>query len=88
VNRGEIVIVAQRGLYEGKPRPAVIIQSDALLEHHPSILVCQLSTDARAAVGAFFRIPIEPSEANGLRERSIVMVDRVVQSIGGTLASW
>jgi mRNA interferase MazF len=91
VRRGEIVIVAQRGHYEGKPRPAIVIQSDAHLENHPSVLVCQLSTDPRAAIDAFFRVLIEPTETNGLTERSTIMVDRVVtierrnirESIGG-----
>jgi mRNA interferase MazF len=78
VKRGEIAIVAQRGLYEGKPRPAVIIQSDELLRHHPSILVCQLSTDPRAGIRAFFRIRIQPTQTNGLRETSVIMADRVV----------
>jgi mRNA interferase MazF len=78
VKRGEIVIVAQRGHYEGKPRPAVIIQSDALLADHPSVLVCQLSTDPRADIGAFFRIKVEPTGTNGLREPSTIMADHVV----------
>lgn len=78
MRRGEIVVVAQRGHYEGKPRPAIIIQSDAHLESHPSVLVCQLSTDPRAAIDAFFRVQVEPADTNGLRERSTIMIDRVV----------
>lgn len=84
MKRGEIVIVAQRGHYEGKPRPAVIIQADTLLENHPSILVCQLSTDPRAAIGTFFRVQVEPTETNGLREDRVVTIERgnIRQSIG------
>ena len=40
IHRGDVVIIAQKGVYEGKPRPAVVIQSEALLADHPSISVC------------------------------------------------
>jgi mRNA interferase MazF len=78
MRRGDIVIIAQRGLYEGKPRPAVIIQSEALLDHHPSILVCLVAASEEASTGAFYRIPIAPDTGNGLRSASIVQVDKIV----------
>jgi len=78
MKRGDLVIVAQKGHYEGKPRPAVVIQIDALVEAHPSVLVCQLSGDPRSDIGAFFRIPITPTPANGLDRPSVIMADRVV----------
>jgi mRNA interferase MazF len=77
MRRGDVVIIAQRGTYEGKPRPAVVIQSDAFLDHHPSVLVCHLtSTDDRASAG-FFRVPVDPTDSNGLRSPSAIMVDRI-----------
>ena len=42
--RGDIVIVAAPGDY-GKPRPAVIVQTDAFPENHASVVVCQLTSD-------------------------------------------
>lgn len=78
MRRGDIVTIAQRGLYEGKPRPAVIIQSEALLNHHPSILVRLVATSEEASTGAFYRIPVAPDAGNGLRSPSIVQVDKVV----------
>lgn len=43
IDRGDIITIAQRGIYSGKPRPAVVIQAVGL-EHHPSILVCLITS--------------------------------------------
>ena len=59
-----------------KPRPAVIVQTDALPGEHASVVVCQMTTDLTDAPD--FRVTIEPSEKNGLRARSQVMVDKPV----------
>lgn len=85
MRRGDLVVVAQRGLYEGKPRPAVVIQADPLVDVHPSILVCQLSSDGRASNGAFYRLVVEPSRENGLRERSTILADRIVTMDRGNM---
>lgn len=73
MKRGDIVIVAAPGDY-GKPRPAVVIQSDEL-NHTGSILVCLLTTTHRNA--PFHRLPLEPTSSNGLKEPSDVMVDKI-----------
>jgi mRNA interferase MazF len=67
--------VAASGDY-GKPRPAVIVQTDALPAEHASVLVCQMTSDIAEAPD--FRITIEPTEKNGLRTRSQVMADKPV----------
>jgi mRNA interferase MazF len=72
VRRGDVVTVATPGDY-GKPRPAVIVQSDVFPEDHASVVVCQMTTVLR---DADFRITIEPSTENGLREQSQVMADK------------
>jgi mRNA interferase MazF len=77
MHHGDIVIIAQRGVYEGKPRPAVVIQHEDLLADHLSILVCLLTATADAMTGAFYRIPVEPSSANGLEAASMIHVDRI-----------
>jgi mRNA interferase MazF len=78
MHRGDVVIIAQKGAYEGKPRPAIIIQNDDLLADHPSILVCLLTTSGGAKGEAFYRIPIEPNSVNGLKTASTILVDKIV----------
>lgn len=70
-----MVTVAAAGDY-GKPRPAVIVQTDALPEEHASAVVCQMTSDCSEAPD--FRVTIEPTEKNGLRVRSQVMADKPV----------
>jgi mRNA interferase MazF len=72
VKRGDVVTVALRGDY-GKPRPALVIQSD-LFDFHPSVTVLPVTGELRDA--PLFRILVEPSTANGLRKPSQVMVDK------------
>lgn len=75
MKRGDVVVVAAAGDY-GKPRPAVIVQSNAFPESHPSVIVCQLTSELSDAPD--FRITIDPAEANGLRARSQIMADKPV----------
>jgi mRNA interferase MazF len=75
MRRGELVTVAAAGDY-GKPRPAVIVQTDAFPESHASVVVCQLTSDLVDAPD--FRVTIEPTAENGLRLRSQVMADKPV----------
>jgi mRNA interferase MazF len=75
VKRGDVVTVAAAGDY-GKPRPAVIVQTDALPAVHASVIVCQMTSDVADTVD--FRVVIEPTEKNGLRSRSQVMADKPV----------
>jgi mRNA interferase MazF len=37
----------------GKPRPAVIVQTDALPSEHASVVVCQMTGERRAEFGLF-----------------------------------
>jgi mRNA interferase MazF len=87
MKRGDVVVVAAAGDY-GKPRPAVIVQTDAFPESHASVVVCQLTSEIVEAPD--FRVTVDPSERNGLRARSQIMADkpvtvrrtRIGQSIG------
>ena len=87
MRRGDLVIVAAAGDY-GKPRPAVIVRTDAFPETSASVVICQLTSELAEAPD--FRIAIDPSESNGLRARSQIMADkpvtvqraRIRQSIG------
>ena len=86
MRRGDVVIVAAAGDY-GKPRPAVVVQSDAFPESHASVVVCQLTSDLADAPD--FRITLEPNDDNGLRTRSQVMADKPTtvrrERIGGVI---
>ena len=75
MRRGDLVTVAASGDY-GKPRPAVIVQTDAFPENHASVVVCQLTSDLADAPD--FRVTIEPNLENGLRLKSQVMADKPV----------
>ncbi|HET8997236.1 MAG TPA: type II toxin-antitoxin system PemK/MazF family toxin [Acetobacteraceae bacterium] len=74
MKRGDVVTVAVSGDY-GKPRPALVIQSDAFAAL-PSVTVLRLSSEIIPA--HLTRITIEPTSANGLRFRSQVMLDKAI----------
>jgi mRNA interferase MazF len=75
MQRGDVVTVAAAGDY-GKPRPAVIVQTDAFPKNHASVVVCQLTSELADAPD--FRVTVEPKPENGLRLRSQVMADKPV----------
>src|SRR5258708_34282019 len=75
MRRGDVVAVAATGDY-GKPRHAVVVQTDALPAAHTSVVVCQMTSDCSDAPD--FRITIDPTERNGLRVKSQVMADKPV----------
>lgn len=60
--------------YAGKPRPAVILQDDRF-DATESITVCGFTTDPAEA--PLFRLSVEPTESNGLRTVSRLMVDKI-----------
>jgi mRNA interferase MazF len=86
VKRGDFVVVALQGDY-GKPRPALVVQSD-LFDEHPSLTIAPVTSTITDA--PLFRVTIEPTTANGLRAVSQIMVDklttvrreRVAQTLG------
>ena len=73
MRRGDLVSIALQGDY-GKPRPALIVQSDLFAEH-PSVTILPVTSELRDT--PLFRVLIEPTETNGLRKSSQVMVDKV-----------
>jgi mRNA interferase MazF len=75
MRRGDVVTVAVPGDY-GKPTPAVIVQTDALPDGHPSVVICQMTS--RLVDVTDFRITIDPTAENGLRTPSQVMADKPV----------
>lgn len=74
--RGDIVLVAAPGEY-GKPRPAVVVQSNALIEEKlQSVIVCLLSGTLVDA--PLFRLDLNPDPSNGLDKPSQIMVDKLL----------
>lgn len=74
MRRGDLVTVSAPRDY-GKPRPAVVVQSDWLADTE-SVLVSLLTGTLRAA--PIYRIAVEPSPANGLRATSQIMLDKIL----------
>ena len=73
MKRGDLVTIALQGDY-GKPRPALVIQSD-LFSEHPSVVILPVTSELRDT--PLFRVTIAPNEINGLSRPSDVMVDKV-----------
>ncbi len=67
-----MVTLALPGSY-GKPRPALILQSD-LFDAHPSVTVLPITSELRDA--PLFRVRVAPNSESGLRETSEIMIDK------------
>jgi mRNA interferase MazF len=75
LKRGEIVVVAARAAYLGKPRPAVVVQWDVFNPAHPSVTVCPITSECIDA--PLFRVALPPGERTALAVPSQVMVDKI-----------
>jgi len=73
MRRGDLISVVLVRDY-GKPRPAIIVQSDQF-QHLDSVTVVPLTSDR--VKQEVFRVQLEPSDENGLRQKSQVMIDKV-----------
>jgi mRNA interferase MazF len=74
VKRGDLITVAMPGDF-GKPRPALVIQSD---QFAAAATVSVLLVSGTLVDAPLIRIRIEPSPENGLRKPSQIMVDKIV----------
>jgi mRNA interferase MazF len=74
VRRGDVVTCVPPGDF-GKPRPAVVLQSDLFNATHASVTVCPITSHRVDA--ALFRVTLKPSEVNGLRRESQAMADKL-----------
>lgn len=72
MKRGDLVTVAFQGDY-GKPRPALVIQSD-FFDQHPTVTVLPVTSELRDT--PLFRVSVHPTESNGLRKPSQIMIDK------------
>jgi len=76
VNRGDVVVVATRGAYSGKPRPALVVQDDLFNDVHASVTLCLVTSELVDA--PLFRVMLTPGSRTGLDQASQVMVDKIV----------
>ena len=76
MRRGEVVIVAAKGASTGKPRPALVVQSDLFNPMHQSVTICPITSDCVDA--PLFRLPLPPGDRTGLKALSQIMVDKIV----------
>ena len=72
MKRGDLIPVVPSGAY-GRPRPALVIQSD-LFHKHPSVTILPITSELRPI--ETFRIAAEPTRKNGLLAQSQIMVDK------------
>lgn len=72
MRRGDPVTITLPGDY-GKPRPALVLQSD-LFDQHPSVTVLPVTSALRDT--PLFRLTLQPGPSNGLRLPSQIMVDK------------
>jgi mRNA interferase MazF len=74
VKRGDLVVLAMSGDY-GKPRPALVVQSDLFNESHDSVTLAPVTSTI--VNSPLFRLTIEPSPPTGLKAVSQVMIDKI-----------
>jgi mRNA interferase MazF len=72
--RGDFVTISLQGDF-GKPRPALVIQSDQFNEH---ATVTVLPVTGTLFAAPLLRVTVQPDAGNGLQKPSQVMVDKVM----------
>jgi mRNA interferase MazF len=84
MRRGEIWTVAGGPHYAGKPRPVVILQADRFSGNR---LRYRLSVYSHDIDGSLFRLPVYPTDQNGLMVPSWLMADKLVTVAARKLGS-
>ena len=74
MRRGDLVVVAIPGDF-GKPRPALVIQSD---QFDRTATVTILLVSSALIDAPLIRLTIQPTEGNGLRKPSQIMIDKAM----------
>jgi mRNA interferase MazF len=75
MKRGSLVTIAMQGDF-GKPRPALVIQSDVFNGFHSTVTVLLVSGEKVDA--PLFRLDVLPSPKNGLTKLSQIQVDKIM----------
>ena len=93
VRRGDIVLAAGPGDFSRKPRPFLVVQSNAFNQVHASISLCPVTSFI--AGDGWIRIPLASSPETGLDRDSEAEIDkistlrrdRIIKTIGQAPAS-
>ncbi len=72
MRRGNFATIAMPGDF-GKPRPALVVQSDQFNEH---ATVTVLLVSGTLVDAPLLRVTVQPDEKNGLQKPSQVMIDK------------
>lgn len=72
--RGDLVSIALQGDF-GKPRPALVIQTDWFATHGSVTVLPVTGTLMEAPL---LRVTVQPNADNGLQKTSQIMVDKVM----------
>lgn len=83
MRRGDFVTVAMSGDF-GKPRPALVIQSDHFSETGTVTVLLVSSTLVQAPL---LRLTVEPTQENGLRKTSQIMIDKTMSVQRGKIGA-
>lgn len=74
MRRGDLILVSAPGDY-GKPRSALVVQTNHFAEH-PSVTVCLVTSHLLDS--PLFRHTVEPSPDNGLAVTSQIQIDKLM----------
>lgn len=74
MKRGDIVIATSRGVYTGKPRPAIVIQSSFFDDTESLTLLLLTRTEVDSPL---LRVPIPANQETGLTSPTWAMIDKV-----------
>ncbi|WP_421831880.1 type II toxin-antitoxin system PemK/MazF family toxin [Limnobacter sp.] len=72
--RGDFVTIATQGDF-GKPRPALVIQSN-LFQEHATLTVLPVTGTLVSA--PLLRVTVHPTSENGLQKVSQIMIDKAI----------
>jgi mRNA interferase MazF len=88
MRRGDLVTIVMQGDF-GKPRPALILQSDVFSDIHETVTVALLSSNLVQA--PIFRLNVLPSTQNGLTRECQIQIDKIMtvrkEKIGEVIGS-
>jgi mRNA interferase MazF len=65
----------QAGTEAGKIRPVLIVQTDGLNGHHPSTIICPITTNTKPQPN-LLRVSLDKGQG-GLKQKSDVMIDQL-----------
>ena len=75
MRRGDLVTIAMQGDF-GKPRPALVLQSDVFSNIHETVSVALLSSNLIQA--PIFRLNVMPDDRNGLTKECQIQIDKIM----------